>query len=182
MKISSTEKRKMYIAGLLSAAMLVIGYFIIKSVFVTSYDVELGGLWQAERIVMEKTDDMSQDQIAVELVTKDMEEGPEADYRFLKENEPVLTDEGEKLLPELGAYQVELVIDDLTLFPEIEPVFEQGMIDIQKEGQQGVLKHMQIFKLSDGRLVLCFGFDEKPEVTLFESVKDAVRIQFSPAE
>ncbi len=180
-RLTKKEKRRIYIAIALSILMLAAGYFTIKNIFVVSYDEELGGLWQLERIVLEETESTEQDQVALQLLTQEMEEGPEADYRILTQDDPVQTEEGEKMLPELGAFKVELIVNDLTVFPIVETSLQQGIIEIMREdGTQGLLKRMQAFSLGDGRMAFYFGFDEEPQVSLFESTKENVRIQFSP--
>ncbi len=180
--LTKTERRKIYIAVLLMVFMFVVAYFIIKNVFVASYDRSLGGLWQLERIVMEKTEKEEQTLVVLRLLTKDMEEVPEAAYEISGADEPVLTAEGEQMLPELGAYKVVLTVKDLTLFPEVEKGLSQGLIEVSAgENNNLFLKRMQAFRISENEMAFCFGFDENPEVSLFENTKDQLRIQFEPS-
>jgi len=180
-KLSKTEKRKIYLALLLSISALVVGYFVIKSFFIPSYDRELGGIWQVNRIILEKTDSDQQDQVAIDLVTKDEKEGPNAVYRVLSPEDLVHTEVGDKELPELGAYRIELMVDDLTLYPEVDSILREGIIEVAtEEGKQGILKRIRAFILPNGQTAFYFGFDEEPQITFFESTAEAVRIQFSP--
>ena len=180
--LTKTERRKIYIAVLLMVFMFVVAYFIIKNVFVASYDRSLGGLWQLERIVMEKTDREDQTLVVLRLLTKEMEEGPEASWEVSGPEDPVKTDAGEKLLPELGAYRVTLTVKDLTLFPEVEKSLGQGLIEVAAGENSGIfLKRMQAFRVSEEEMVFCFGFDEEPAVSLFENTAEQLRIQFEPA-
>lgn len=179
-KLTAEEKRKLYIAGGLMIVMFIVGYFTIKSIFVT-YDNQLGGDWQLKSIVLEETEHPYQEQIGLRLAVDDQKEGPEAVYELKTDADPVLTDEGEIFLPELGAYRVDVTVKELTVWPEVENVLANGAIDIyQEDGTQGIVKKLQAFTRADGTRIFCFGLEEEPVVSNFESTKRHVKIQFEP--